>query len=375
MAKEKKKKRQPGVFSVKGKKGISFGIDYIHPQTLERVRKILKNVTTEAEAATIRAIELGDAARGATNKAYQLKAKTRAVSFCDMVDAYLKWSGENKKSAETDGYRSKPLKEAFAGKLMSDINLFIVEKYKMARAKEVQKATVNKELIFGSQVFVKAMEWGKYAGENPFLKKHFKLDKGKKPGCLSVEQVQAIMGQIKHPVTCDMVAFAFYQGWRISEIRKLKWKDVDLEKGRAWIVDPKNGQSVEVPLSDEAQEIIARQPRRGEHVFSKTNGERFKSNLHRMIKNATENAGVELPPRKAWHIFRRTWASMFLQNGGDVESLRVQGNWKDYSMPMWYADAGSDDHRKGILNKFPKLVDDRNLAEKGKVVQLKVVNH
>ena len=32
---------------------------------------------------------------------------------------------------------------------------------------------------------------------------------------------------------------------------------------------------------------------------------------------------------------------------GDVESLRIQGHWKDYAMPMWYADAADEGHRKG----------------------------
>jgi integrase len=124
-----------------------------------------------------------------------------------------------------------------------------------------------------------------------------------------------------------MVAFAFYHGCRISEIRKLKHNDVDLDKGRATIVDPKNGQTVEVPLSDEARYIIARQTRRSELVFCKLNGDPWKTNLYAVVENAAEGAGVELPPRKAWHIFRRTFASAFLQNGGDLESLRVQGNW------------------------------------------------
>jgi len=53
---------------------------------------------------------------------------------------------------------------------MSDINPFVIEKYKAARAKTVERSTVNKELIFGSQVFQKAIEWKKYSGENPFLK-------------------------------------------------------------------------------------------------------------------------------------------------------------------------------------------------------------
>jgi hypothetical protein len=60
---------------------------------------------------------------------------------------------------------------------------------------------------------------------------------------------------------------------------------------------------------------------------------------------------------------------MFLQNGGDVETLRVLGNWKDYSMPMWYADAANHEHKKKILNRIPKL-NGRNVPEIGKVINL-----
>ena len=45
-----------GVYTVNGKKGVSYGIDYIHPIAGQRVRKIIKNVTTEAQAEQIRSI-------------------------------------------------------------------------------------------------------------------------------------------------------------------------------------------------------------------------------------------------------------------------------------------------------------------------------
>jgi len=345
MAKKNNKCR--GVYTRKTKTGLSYGIDYINPLTGQRVRKILEGVKDEDEALNLKNIELADAQRGAINKAYGLKGKTRTVLFSDMVEEYLEWSRENKGSWETDEYRAKPLNRVFKGKLMTDINPFIVEKYKVARAKKVAKNTINKELIFGSQVVEKAIEWKKYDGENPFLKaKRFKIKKGKKPGSLSPEEVKSIRDEIKHPVKRDMVDFAFNTGWRISEIRKLKWDDVNIETGCAWIVDPKNGDTVEIELNDEALGIITRQAKRSEHVFCHLNGNPFKTNLHAVIKNAAQNAGIQLPPRKAWHIFRRTWASMFLQKGGDVETLRVLGNWKDYSMPMWYADAADREHRK-----------------------------
>jgi len=152
-----------------------------------------------------------------------------------------------------------------------------------------------------------------------------------------------------------MVKFGFNTGWRISEITGLKWADVKLKKGTAWIADPKNSEPVEIELNDEGLSIISRQIKKGEFVFCHKNGKIYKTGITAAFKNAAFRAGVYLPPRKAWHILRRTWASMFLQSGGDVETLRVLGNWKDNSMPMWYADSGNAEHKRKFLIEFQKL--------------------
>jgi hypothetical protein len=44
-----------------------------------------------------------------------------------------------------------------------------------------------------------------------------------------------------------------------------------------------------------------------------------------------------------------------LQSGCDVETLRVLGNWKDFQMPLWYAEAAGTEQRKKALNRIPDL--------------------
>lgn len=353
-----KSKKFNGVYTVEGKKGTSYGIDYIHPQTNQRVRKILKNVSSMEKAAEIRAIEIADAKRGVLNTVYNIKEnKTKPVLFEDMVKAYLQWYRDNpdKKAWETCVHKAKPLLKAFRGKLMSDINSWMVEKYKNARAKERARSTVNSELTIGSETFAWAIRSEKYSGENPFSKVPRVKIKIQKTKALSPEQVEAIKDEIKHPIRRDMVAFAFYQGWRISEIRNLKWEDVDLEAGTAWVADPKNGEPVELVLSDMALEIISMQEKRSEYVFCKMNGKPYLHNLWDCIGNAAKRAGVVLPPRKKWHIFRHTWASLMLQNGTDVETLRKMVNWKTAQMPLRYASALNKGKRREKLNQMPKL--------------------
>ena len=49
------------------------------------------------------------------------------------------------------------------------------------------------------------------------------------------------------------------------------------------------------------------------------------------------------------------------------------GNWKDISMPMWYAEAGDSEYKKKALNKIPRL-DDIEADGTKKEVSGKVIN-
>ena len=77
------------------------------------------------------------------------------------------------------------------------------------------------------------------------------------------------MDEIDHTVKRDMVDYAFNAGRRISDIRKLYLYDVDLYRGATTIVNPKNKNTVEVELNKAALNIIQRQDKNNQHLFSK----------------------------------------------------------------------------------------------------------
>jgi len=52
----------------------------------------------------------------------------------------------------------------------------------------------------------------------------------------------------------------------------------------------------------------------GEAMLFFLYGRLFKTNLHKVITAAADRKALILQ-RKAWHIFRRTWASLMLQTG------------------------------------------------------------
>ena len=151
-----------------------------------------------------------------------------------------------------------------------------------------------------------------------------------------------------------MALFAFYEGWRISEIRRLKRADVDLKAGCAYVLQ-KNGELSRKVLRQVSLDIIRRQPENGDYVFHKGNGKPFVTGMHDCIRAAAERAGVKLPPRKRWHLLRYTWATMMLQAGADVRTLQAEGDWKDATMPLHYAQAMRDHERRAFKETLPVL--------------------
>jgi len=357
MAREYSKK-YPGVYAVKGSKSTTYGIDYVRHTSDGKmhVQKIIKGCTSEKEADKIRSIEMADASRDLLNRKYDIKSSANVIPFKKAVNLYEKWAESNKKSYYVERFKYPILCKAFESKLLSDITPAHIERYKTDRAKEVHKKTVNQELVLLRQIYSKCIEWKEYAGENPtLLVKNFKIPKDKKPGSLTPAEVAAIMRQIVHPVERDMVIFAYNSGWRISEIRKLKWDDVNLKEGVAWIMDGKNSDNARIVLNKQALDVIKHQPHKGDYVFCKHNGEPYKTCLNSVIKSAAERAEVPLPPRKKWHLFRRTWATMMHQLGYDIATIQEQGNWKDPSMPLWYGDSMRDKDKRRRVNRIPKL--------------------
>ncbi len=359
-ATQRRSRKYPGVTVIENVSGaISYGIDYRLPNG-QRVRKIIQGCKSEKQASQIRAIEIAAASQGELEKKYGLKGKIKSIPFHDAIDLYDKWAKDNKKSYYCEKYTYGIIKRSplFKGKFIAEITPLLGEQYKSARIKEVSKNTVNKEIVACRQIVEQMIAWGKHTGKNPFAEvSSYKIPKGKRPGSLNPQEVQAIIDQIRSPVKRDMVAFAYYTGWRIGSIRKLKKEDYNPEHRSIWLVDPKSGRTTELALCDAAADIVERNIKnsRSVFVFCKKNGEPYKTAMNAIIGNAAQRAGVTLPTGKKWHAFRRTWTTHMFKSGADISSVRDLGNWSDNTMPLWYNDGMRFEEQRELLNRIPKI--------------------
>ncbi|MBR9675431.1 tyrosine-type recombinase/integrase [Candidatus Woesearchaeota archaeon] len=72
------------------------------------------------------------------------------------------------------------------------------------------------------------------------FKKKRKPNKERLPGVFSKEQLVTLLHNTNDSRMAMIIFVGVFQGLRIGEILRLKWKDVDLESGMIWVRDGKN---------------------------------------------------------------------------------------------------------------------------------------
>ncbi len=140
----------------------------------------------------------------------------------------------------------------------------------------------------------------------------------------------------------EMAQFALMTGLRQRNVSYLRWDQVDMARGVAWIHpdEAKAGRAIGVPSNADALEVLRR--RRGEHleyVFT-YQGRPVDRCSTVAFKKALARAGIERAFR--WHDLRHTWASWHVQSGTRLQELMELGSWSSYEMVLRYAHLATD---------------------------------
>ena len=123
---------------------------------------------------------------------------------------------------------------------------------------------------------------------------------------------------------CDAVQFALFTGLRKQEVLNIEWQRVNLKDGYFWLDETKNGDPLELPITDTLRKILMRcwseRDELARYVFvSKTSGQPIKEPKYVLEKI---NTLLKLNDNKwndiHWHDLRRTYATL-------AESVGVGG--------------------------------------------------
>jgi len=340
---ERNKTKYPGVYYVmKGKEKVFYIIYYLnHKKIEEKAGRQFADDMTPAKAAGIRA----DRSKGKelSNEARREKAQAAKQAEADKMTIKRLWdeyktNKADSKAINTDkGRYEKYLQPSFGDKEPHEIIRLDVDRLRMKLLKTLKPQTVKH--VMG--LLKRIVHYG--AARQLCQNLNFEIEAVKvdnqKTEDLNPEQLKKLLEEIGKSQDIEAAAImklALFTGMRRGEMFKLKWNDIDFQRGFIAIKNPKGGVSQKIPLNEQARQVLENHPRTAENVFVRPDGEPF-TDIRRRVNPIKEAAGIPADFR-ALHGLRHTYASMLASSGKvDIYTLQKLLTHKSPVMTQRYA--------------------------------------
>ena len=246
----------------------------------------------------------------------------------DILKRYIKEEkGKHKKGWREEVYRANKLMQD----PLCDLNLLQlstkdISEYKDRRLEEVSPTTFNKDLSFLKVVVDIAMlDWGINIPFNPCRNvKRLRQPRPRNRRLVDDEQQQLIeaCALSDNKYLKPMVQFSIETAIRQGELLKLTHKQINWDDRIMTLIDTKNGEDREVPLSEKAYLILKSQIRRIDgRIFPMT-----KDSLKFWFKQAKRRANIK---DFRWHDLRRHACSLLFERGLSVPEVQSISGHRD----------------------------------------------
>lgn len=163
------------------------------------------------------------------------------------------------------------------------------------------------------------------------------------------------------------VRFAFLTGCRLSEARRLKWKDIDLEAGTLTFRDTKNKSTRILPITPALKDLFAEigPKAAGEPVFLSQVGRAYSEVPTAFKKAVTDlgfNKGRGPRERLTFHTIRHSVATQLAKRLNLRELMDTMG-WKSVEMAARYVHSDPESQKRAMAG-----LDQAFFEEPGEVV-------
>ena len=330
-------------------KGGAWWIDYYVEGRRKRERiggpltKAMKKVA--ADTLSKRKVEIAEGK-------YLDKRKVPRCTFKELDDLYKNWAKTHHLGYRSTVSRVKILREEFCPRQLNDITPLMVDSYVEKRSAVRKPASVNRETQILHHMFKKAQEWGK-AVDNPV--KHIRPLRvnNRRLRYLEYEEIERLLS-VADGVLKPILITAIYTGLRRGELFSLQWEDLDFQNGVIRVVDTKNGERREIPMSDTLRQTLRGIPRRldSPYVFPGKTGNGLVDIKKRFIRTLRE-AKIE---GFVFHDLRHTFASHLVMSGVDLMTVKEFLGHKRLEMTLRYAHLAPD-HKKAAINRLDTYMD------------------
>lgn len=292
----------------------------------------------------------GQMARGV----YKDIAQAKHTRLSELFAKYRDTVSPKKKGGQAEQYRLRALmKDPLAQVMVSDLSRQMLADFCARRLRKVSGSTCNRDLNLISHVLSVAPDWGIYV-ENPVaLIRRPKENKARNRRLSRAEEQRLLdalvcpprdeQGRLtgpSNPWIRPLVIVAIETAMRRSELLSLFWEHVDLELRFVRLLDTKNGESRDVPLSTCAVDTLTALPRDASgRVFPIT-----ADAVKKAFSRAVERAGIK---DLHFHDLRHEATSRLAERLSNVLELSAVTGHKTLTMlQRYYHPKASDLARK-----------------------------
>lgn len=379
-AKKRIKTQYPGVYYVESKAVGSNRPERIYYIIYRKNGKLIEEKAgrqyqddmTPARAATLRGkkIEGGKLTNQEARRAERAKilAEQNKWTIDRLWSEYAASRPENKSLKTDKGRYALYIEKPLGDKELKDLVPLDIDRIRIKMLKTKSPQTVKHILGIIKRINNFAVNKGlteglKFAIQMP------RVDNIKTED-LTAEQLKNLFKAIdksKHAVAGAMMKMALFSGLRRGEMFKLRWDDIDFERGFILIRSPKGGVSQNIPLNDSARKLLTTLPRSSKFVFPGRDGKQ-RVDANKQLNEIKKAAGLPADFRPL-HGLRHTYASMLASSGQvDIYTLQRLLTHKSPVMTQRYAHL-----RDEALRRAADLAGDiigQAVKKKGKVAKL-----
>jgi len=246
----------------------------------------------------------------------------------EFLPKYCEW-GERTREGEKS--RLKILLEQFGALPLQAVTASAIKSWLSKRQAEgLSVATSNRYLSLLKSIYKAAVNYG-FCKSNPAASIRSQTEPVKPRDVLDDDEFERLLLELPAHARRVVIAAA-ESGMRRSEIKQLKWEDVDLDAGELRVVRAKNKEYRIIPLTLRLREILCEmmeeeKPRPRASVF-------FGGDIKTCLAAALRRAGIT--KHVTLHCFRHQFATRALEAGISSFHLQAIGGWKSAIMLQRY---------------------------------------
>jgi len=275
-------------------------------------------------------------------------AEAGKMTLSRLWDEYKESKGDTKSINTDKGRFKKHLEPDFGNKEPHQIIRLDVDRLRVRLLKEYKPQTVKH--VFALLKRIVNFGVSRQLCKNLTFKiETIKVD-NQKTEDLNTEQLKNLLTAIDNSTdieAANIMRLALYTGMRRGEMFKLKWNDIDFQRGFISIKNPKGGVSQKIPLNEQARQVLESHPKTqinkdkdnpkySEYVFVKGDNLPFKD-IKERVNKIKQAAGLPADFRPL-HGLRHTYASMLASSGKvDLYTLQKLLTHKSPVMTQRYA--------------------------------------